>query len=112
MALPGLAGAPGALDVQRPGKPWPLHELNARGAGYVTLKIPNYTSGTTWRARFSVQESLSGIDDTAARVRHFPELLRRRLRTGNMNIPVNPFSKGLTPYGPATDVVSEEIYEK
>jgi hypothetical protein len=97
------------LSFQPPGKPFAEHLLPPHGAGYATIQLPNQPTGTTWRVKVAVQPVLTGFADMTARVKRYPDLLQRRLQTGNTNIPVNPFKTNMVFFGKPTDVISQEI---
>lgn len=101
--LPLLFQPPGTRSTQ------PL--LNPHDAGYATLQLSNPPAGTTWRLRVIVERRLTGIGDAWAHFRAYPVMLARRLRTGDTDIPVNPFSKAWS-FSRVTDVTSQEISEE
>jgi hypothetical protein len=80
------------LEIQLPGKPLAPLFLNPLIAAYATVQLSGQPTGTIWGAKVAVQPILLGSTDTAARIRTFPDLLQRRLLTGNTSIPVNPFA--------------------
>lgn len=97
------------LLIQEPGKPAGSFYLNPHGSGYVTPKLPPQPNGTTWRARARVRPVLSGSEAAMARVRGTPSRLLTRFRTGDTNIPVDPFSTSIHVFGKGTEVLSQEI---
>ena len=66
----------------------------------------------TWRVRVDVDGQLSGPAETTTRLRRYPSLMKRRFRTGDTNIPANPFSTNITSFKRVGQVVSQEISEE
>ena len=100
------------LIFQQSGKPITQPFLDPHTAGYATIQLSTQPTGTTWRAKVTVQAALTGIADTAARIRHYPELMQRRLRSGDTNIPANPFATNVTYFGKVTEILSQEISDE
>ena len=100
-----------SLEFVSPGNSDFPHWLNPHEASYTAIPLSNQPPGTTWRVRVEVAAKLSGIEESAARVTSYPNLLKMRLCTGNTNIPVNPFSTGMSYFGHPTQVVSEDTSE-
>jgi hypothetical protein len=116
-----------SLVIQEPGKPVGSFYLNPHAAGYATPQLPTQPSGTKWRARARVRPLLSGTRQSMARVKGTPSRLLARFRTGETNIPMNPFSRFRTGetnipmnpfstnihvFGKGTEVLSQEISDE
>lgn len=103
---------PQRLLFQSPGTPYGEPHLPAQTSAYTTLQLPSQPAGTTWRVKVVVQPVLTGFEGTKARLEHYPDMLKRRLRTGDTNMPMNPFDARVTYYGQPTEVVSQEISDE
>jgi hypothetical protein len=101
-----------SLFFQPPGKPMAQLQLGPHAAGYATLQLSSQPTGTIWRAEASIAPVLTGLPDTVARIRRYPEMLRRRIQFANTNIPLNPFATNMTFFGKPTVVFSQEISEE
>ena len=80
--------------------------------GYATVKLSCQPTGTIWRAKAMLAPALTGLPETEARIRRYPETLRRRIQSGNTNIPLNPFSTNVTFFGRPSYVFSQEVSEE
>jgi hypothetical protein len=59
-----------------------------------------------------VAEKLTGTAATLKHIQRYPDLMERRLRTGDTNIPMNPFSTNLTFFESLGQVVSQAVSEE
>jgi len=100
------------LQFRPAGKPMTQPFLAAHTAGYATAKLSCPPVGTIWRAKAMVAPALTGLSATAAHIRHYPDLLKRRIQSGNTNIPLNPFTTNTTFFGSSTFVLSQEVSEE
>ena len=98
------------LVFRESGKPVGSMYLNPHAAGYyATPQLSTQPTGTTWRARVRFRPMLSGIEETAARVKGTPHRLLSRFHTGDTNIPMNPLSTKIRVFGKGADVVTQEV---
>lgn len=66
-------------------------------------------TNTVWRVRASVSEKLVGVENLTSAVVNEPRLIEARLKTGNTNIPINPFRPDVSRLGHSSEVVSEAV---
>jgi hypothetical protein len=100
------------LAFRPSGKPLAQHLLQPHVAGYATPQFSGWPTNGTWRLRVVVSEALTGSAATATRLWRYPSLMERRFRTGETNIPANPFSTNVTVFKRPVYVVSQEISEE
>jgi hypothetical protein len=101
------------LPFQPPGQPPSgMGCLNPHAAGYASIQLSNQPSGTIWRAKVLVAPILTGFEDKVARIKHYPDLMQRRWRTGNTKTRMNPFATNMFFYGTPIEVRSQEILEE
>jgi hypothetical protein len=101
------------LSFHIQGKSLQHRGLNAHEAGYAPVELPTQAARARWRVRAVVHEELNGWPEFVARVKLFPHLVTRHLRSGNpnANITINPFARRLLIVGPPVEVISTEIEE-
>lgn len=85
--------------------------LSPHAAGFGSLLAQSLTLPTNapWRVKASVVEKLQGIEDVTAAIERQPKLIEARLKTGDTNIPLNPFRKDVSRMGHPSEVVSEGV---
>jgi hypothetical protein len=86
--------------------------LGPHSAGYAAVQLTSQATGAVWRAEASIAPVLTGFPDRVARIERYPDMLRRRVQSGNTNIPVNPFATNMTYFGKTSMVYSQEISEE
>ena len=67
-----------------------LGPLEAKYGNMLAQRV-HLPTGVVWRVRATVSEKLTGAEDIVEAVRSTPVLWEMRHRSGNTNIPVNPF---------------------
>ena len=88
------------------------YHLGPHEAGYATVEqLYCSPTGTVWRAKARLQPALTGSSATAAHLRHYPDLVQRRIQ-GDTNLPLHPFSTNITFYGESVYVLSQEVSEQ
>jgi hypothetical protein len=97
------------LEFRPPGKPLSQSLLDSHDAGYATIRLSGLPTGGVWRARVSVDERLTGLAATSAHLENYSRLVKLRLKTGNTNIPVNPFATNLSFFRHVADVLTQDI---
>jgi hypothetical protein len=66
-------------------------------------------TGEVWRLTLSVQKTLQGLADAAARLKNYPEMRSTLHGAGVTNASMNPFSAQYSYFGKPTKVVSPEV---
>jgi hypothetical protein len=90
----------------------PEFRLGPNMAAYAVVQLPSQPTGTVWRLRADFYPVLTGLSDTEARIKHYPDMLRQRIQSGNTNAPLNPFTTNMSFLGKRTSVVTQEISDQ
>lgn len=101
------------LYFESSGNP-PLEQLllEPHVAGYATVRLSGQPTSGIWRVEADVEERLTGQARMRKHLKRYPDLMWHRFRTGNTNIPANPFNTNAYYFGRGVQVVSEEISEE